>query len=698
MAIPMTNWVDITSKEATTDVSDRELILRVITNNKAIEPGTVYPFTSASGMASLFGTNSEESKVATKYFGYVSNSATKPQKIQFYRIPTGRIYNNDVGTLQGEGQVEVTRCKYKTVTEKVYGETTTEVMLASQVIHAGYVSEDMIPTAADNWTFPAIVKEDTKRRAYTKLTWVEPQTDGEKKNPFYDCTFVAWTVNEAGNRVYDWDNQANDFVYTTERHPQSDIPEFSNAEGYLVGEIVKHENKCYAAKVVVPVGNDWVEDQWTEVTVAHEDGIIFQNSKLTEEILPTESNPTVSAETYLVEDSDYKRRYDRIQYISGEGSERSLSVTYANFTTSHYEDEGELVTETVEAADVVADGITRTLAEGGSIQEELRGTLYRYTQIVSVTADCVGALEDMVDADDNFGTFFYLYDMDTEDWERVCSWVQSKNGKFRLNKAVDLAQIAKQSNVATASSRRVVWTKLDTADAYLASFKYAGVHCVLDDAFKLGNSTHPEWFSAALLAATRYSQNNSTIIQEFKGVDDGNMTVTVEDESLYTILNDLNINFYGETQKAGKKLDFYMSGFNMDGTDTSVYDNEMWFKDRVESEIMNRFTGSNKIPAGIIGRSMIKTAVLDVMSQALSNLTVVPEKDMDSSTRADIIEMTGDSGAPNEIFKNGYYLQVNDGDTKVLAGGAHRRTIDYILYYSDGEGIRKVSGSDVYVS
>lgn len=84
MSISIKKYVDITSGVgAGTAVKERELILRLFTNNAAVPAGTVVEMTDLNDVAKTFGTDSEEYARAAMYFGFVSKIITKAKKISF---------------------------------------------------------------------------------------------------------------------------------------------------------------------------------------------------------------------------------------------------------------------------------------------------------------------------------------------------------------------------------------------------------------------------------------------------------------------------------------------------------------------------------------------------------------------------------------------------------------------------------------
>lgn len=361
------------------------------------------------------------------------------------------------------------------------------------------------------------------------------------------------------------------------------------------------------------------------------------------------------------------------------------------------------------------------VSEGGTgLYWNVEGDIaYDDPEVTQHGDDIVTSLTKMADTSDNFATLMFVtqpkmvlnqasyplpigedgqdvpYSSSSEA-NAVASWINGGNYRFRAVFHVDIESIAEQTG-------SITWQKKTGADSYLQQIKYPCCTAVLDDAFanvseegaSLG-TTYPGWLTCALLASTKYSRANSTIIQEFKALNSEDMVVTCKCDSLYNILTGLNVNFYGQTQKAGQLMAFYMEGYNLDGTDTSVGDNEIWLKDRITTEVFNRFVKCNKVPAGAVGRAIIKTAINGVIAEGLNNLSVQPEKTISDEDKAAIIQNTGATDAPAQIYTQGYYLDVRDGDNE-RAGAGIRRVVDYILYYSTGEGIRKVTGSHVMV-
>jgi hypothetical protein len=68
-----------------TPAPQRQLILRLVTQNTLLPPGIVIQFSSLASVQAYFGVNSEEAARATFYFGFVNKSISSPQMISFTR-------------------------------------------------------------------------------------------------------------------------------------------------------------------------------------------------------------------------------------------------------------------------------------------------------------------------------------------------------------------------------------------------------------------------------------------------------------------------------------------------------------------------------------------------------------------------------------------------------------------------------------
>lgn len=86
MAISMKKYVDIKSAINTTrTATEKELIARIFTASSNVNPNAVIECENLADVGTIFGTSSEEYKIAEKYFGFINKYARSPKKISFYR-------------------------------------------------------------------------------------------------------------------------------------------------------------------------------------------------------------------------------------------------------------------------------------------------------------------------------------------------------------------------------------------------------------------------------------------------------------------------------------------------------------------------------------------------------------------------------------------------------------------------------------
>lgn len=92
MAISQSRYVDIkTTLKAQSSVARKELIARFFTTSDKMITSDIKEYDQLASVAAVFGTSSNEYKLASKYFGYISNSRVSPNKISFANYnPNGR--------------------------------------------------------------------------------------------------------------------------------------------------------------------------------------------------------------------------------------------------------------------------------------------------------------------------------------------------------------------------------------------------------------------------------------------------------------------------------------------------------------------------------------------------------------------------------------------------------------------------------
>lgn len=281
-------------------------------------------------------------------------------------------------------------------------------------------------------------------------------------------------------------------------------------------------------------------------------------------------------------------------------------------------------------------------------------------------SDLSGILDSTVELSDNFGSYAFI------------------------GLALDVTNIAEIGAWNSAQNFEYIFCGDVSDDNYAAVIDIAKGYKGLAICYQPNQSALPAYLMpATIFASTNYSKVNGTVnymYQQFPA-----QAVTVTTNALAQTLDALFINYNGQTQKAGSKIEFFQDGYCADGTDIAVYANEIWLKDAVKTEILNLEVASEKIPANDDGIASILGVIQAVAGEALNNGTISVGKDLTNTQKAYITQLTGDNTAWQTIELNGYIIEINL--VMQVVNGANKYIAEYSLIYSKGDSIRKVEGT-----
>lgn len=198
-----------------------------------------------------------------------------------------------------------------------------------------------------------------------------------------------------------------------------------------------------------------------------------------------------------------------------------------------------------------------------------------------------------------------------------------------------------------------------------------------------------DMFPMMIMAATDYTRRAS--VQNYMYQIDDRLTPTATTDSVANYIDNLRINYYGQTQQAGKKINFYQRGvlWGMPSSpaDMNVYANEMWLKDAATVNIMSLLLNLARLSANASGRAKLLNTLQDVIDLALFNGTISVGKPLNNAQKTYITEETGDPLAFYQVHNLGYWL-----DCEIIQVGIEY-IARYTLIYSKDDIIRKVEGS-----
>lgn len=276
------------------------------------------------------------------------------------------------------------------------------------------------------------------------------------------------------------------------------------------------------------------------------------------------------------------------------------------------------------------------------------------------------ALTRTTDISDNYASLLCLDTLTVAEHVEVAEWTKAQNYRLVYH------ALCNEGN------------KTEMADAL------KGYECV---ALTYDNvNTMACFMPACIAAATPYERANGTINFMYRQFDTETPAVTTD--VLSQELDGLRINYLGETQKAGKGIAFYQDGFDMSGVQLNVAYGEIYLKDSISTACINLQVAAPNVPASERGDAQFRSIVIPEIESCLVNGIITTGKPLSNTQKAYIDTLAGE-GAWRQVQQNGYIL-ISDVVT-FDDNGTTKWKWDYILVYSKGDSLVKVTGSNVLI-
>lgn len=284
-------------------------------------------------------------------------------------------------------------------------------------------------------------------------------------------------------------------------------------------------------------------------------------------------------------------------------------------------------------------------------------------------------LNSSIDLSTNFLTFGFVSQTDAySNLADIGTWVDEQNNQYRF--CFDLGASNYTEGIQTASG-------------------HTGMTAHYNINYGIENLV-PAWVMSAILpATTNYDKINGVKNYMYQQFPSFPVSVGDNDGTLYQTLDNLCINYNGQTQKSGNLIAFYQNGYNADGTDTAVFDNEAWLKDAISSDMLNSFIGLDFISADEDGLSVLTSVLANNTDEAVKNHVFGKGRELTNTQKAYITQLTGDENAWNDVQNNGYIYQVSI--TTEQQNNATVYVGSYLLVYMKNDSIRKVQGSNILI-
>ena len=284
-------------------------------------------------------------------------------------------------------------------------------------------------------------------------------------------------------------------------------------------------------------------------------------------------------------------------------------------------------------------------------------------------------LNKTIDISTNFATFGFISASDAySNLDNIGTWVDEQNNQYRF--CFDLSSANYAEGIAIAKGHTGM------SAHYNINYGVSGVN--------------PAWLMSAILpATTNYNKVNGVKNYMFQQFPSQAVSVGNNDGTLYQTLDNLNINYNGQTQKSGTNIAFYQNGFNADGTDSAVFDNEIWLKDAIATDVLNAFLALDFISADKDGEAIVVGIIQNNADKALNNHVFANGRVLTNTEKAFITQVFNDENKCLEVQNNGYAFTVDITIENLNNAAIH--VAEYTLVYLKNNVIRKVTGRNILV-
>lgn len=294
------------------------------------------------------------------------------------------------------------------------------------------------------------------------------------------------------------------------------------------------------------------------------------------------------------------------------------------------------------------------------------------TAVVSAGADAMTATATMNEITaqfQNFVTFTTLAEPSDDDAILYAQWATTQ-----CNAGTMYLYVCWDSSAANldATSTTVIAEQLKALDV--------AATCVVYPAAKIAA------FVMGTAASIAWDQANGTLTFAFKA--QSGLGADVTDTEDHNALLGHGVNFIGNYATRNDNFVFFYNGQMLgEWAWIDTYLNACWLCNSLQVQLMSMFTTNRRIPYTEAGYSIIRANCRDVIDRAINNGVINAGVTLSNAQIANLTsELGGDYS--NEIYTNGYYLQVLDA----TANARQQRTSPPCnLVYTYGGAVQKLT-------
>lgn len=200
-------------------------------------------------------------------------------------------------------------------------------------------------------------------------------------------------------------------------------------------------------------------------------------------------------------------------------------------------------------------------------------------------------------------------------------------------------------------------------------------------------------FICGICASINFTQRNGRTTFAYRG--QAGLTPQVFDETTADNLKANGYNFYGQYATPNQKFQLLQPG-QVSGVWAWIdpYVNQIYFSAQFQLAAVLLMATVKALPYNLRGYNLIRSAFLDPIQQMALFGAYVSGVLLSEAQKQEIINATGDSGAPATLFATGYYLQISPASPQTRAA---RLSPPSAFYYTDGGSIQKIDLSSIDV-
>jgi hypothetical protein len=297
------------------------------------------------------------------------------------------------------------------------------------------------------------------------------------------------------------------------------------------------------------------------------------------------------------------------------------------------------------------------------------------------------AMDTLAGLTQNWCTFTTTFEPSASDKVNFAVWVNAQGKRYQYV-AYDTDAQAIVANSSTCFG----------AVAKVAA--YNGVICISGDvaAATAQNTTllalvqNTAAFYQGVVASIDYGRRNGRLTPAFKSQSGLGYTVTAKASSDALISN--GYNFYGAYATANSSFTWFYNAF-VPGQylNAAPYVNEIFLNSQLQLAAMSILGAANSIAYNQDGYSLIRAALQDPIQQGLNSGIIRRGVTLSNAQKA-LINAAAGADVSNDLFNQGYYLQILDPGAQVRGQGG---SPIINLWYTDGGDIRKITIASIVV-